>query len=634
MKHAGWALILSVLACPAWADYEDYRHGRVRDLDPGVLLQRADETSAEDAIPNLPFLPGDRVWTDADGRVEFQFADGSTLRLDSRSKLDYLAHDDTRQGDLVALSLWSGSLYLHVRDDQRRSDFDIETPGGRVELRDGGIYRLDLERGELRLSVFEGEATLDSGRRVVSVRRGERAYAARGQVPSRPERFDRQRSEDDFARWDRERAEARAYAGDSRRYLPEDVLPYAGDFDAHGDWSYELEVGYVWRPRVSAGWRPYVDGRWVWTAYGWTWVPYERWGWAPFHFGRWGHSRAAGWYWIPGRQWGPAWVSWAVGSDYVGWCPLGHRDRPVRGHWDAGRYRGRAVPRDNARQADGSAWTYLRRSDLGAHDVARRRLQVGSDQLGDLRPLEVGRTRLTRELRPIDQDAPLAPRGALPRNVRTRPSPGDSVPELRADPQLTIPSATGRRGLDGRPEWRSTRERATPREGGEREWDDSASRGSRAWPRSRGGSDTWRSTDERERSSGDRTERDPATTDDGGARRRPPEPESGRDQGERDVLRRLFRPLMEDGARDTERSARPRGDDGRPAWRTPARGEPERERSGGAQPSWRAPEPERRAPAHDRGAAPVERAPAPREGARGQDRGERGERAVPRPPRD
>lgn len=627
MKHIGWALILAALAFPAWADYEDYRHGRIRALDPGVTLQRADETSAEEAIPNLPFLPGDRVWTDADGRVEFQFADGSALRLDSRGKLDYLAHDDTRQADLVVLSLWSGSLYLHVRDDRRRADFDLETPGGRVELRDGGVYRLDLQRGELRLSVFEGEAALDSGRRVVTVRRGERAYSVRGEVPTRATRFDLERSDDDFALWDRQRADARAYAGDSRRYLPEDVLPYAADLDAHGDWSYEIEVGYVWRPRVSVGWRPYADGRWVWTAYGWTWVPYERWGWAPFHFGRWGHSRTAGWYWIPGRQWGPAWVSWAVGGDYVGWCPLGHRDRPVRGPWDAPRYRGQAVPRGS----EGNAWIYSRRSDLAAHDVARRRVQLGADQLGDLRPLEVGRARLTRELRPIDQDAPLAPRGALPRNVRTRPSPGDTVPELRGDPQVTIPSATGRRGLDdGRPEWRSTRERARPRESAEREAGDDVGREPRAWPGSR--PDTWRSTGERERGRGVVPERDPAPADDG-ASRRSPDPEAGRDGGERDVFRRLFRPLMESGnpERGTERSARPRDDDGRPAWRQPHGNEREPAGGadrGGARPAWRSIEPERRAPARDGGSEGRTTAPPPRDNA------ERGERAVPRPPRE
>jgi len=118
------------------------------------------------------------------------------------------------------------------------------------------------------------------------------------------------------------RAEARP------EYLPEEVAPYAGELESNGTWYYESEVGHVWRPRVGPGWQPYSDGRWIWTAYGWTWVPYEGWGWAPFHYGRWGHSASLGWYWIPSAGWGPAWVSWAVGPSYVGWCPLGYRDRP------------------------------------------------------------------------------------------------------------------------------------------------------------------------------------------------------------------------------------------------------------------------------------------------------------------
>src|SRR5437660_231370 len=161
--------LLTVLALglPALAGAQEAFHdGRIRHVEPGVSIQRASETAAEEAVPNLPFLPGDRVWTDRSGRVEFQFADGTLLRSDSRSKLD---------------------------------------------------------------------------------------------------------------RWADRRPE----------YLPEEVAPYAGELEASGAWYYESEVGHVWRPYVPAGWSPYTDGRWVWTAYGWTWVPYEGWGWATCHYGRW-----------------------------------------------------------------------------------------------------------------------------------------------------------------------------------------------------------------------------------------------------------------------------------------------------------------------------------------------------------
>jgi hypothetical protein len=56
-------LALMGLAVPGTAQ-EEYRHGRIRYLEPQVTLQRATETGAEEAVVNLPFLPGDRVWTD------------------------------------------------------------------------------------------------------------------------------------------------------------------------------------------------------------------------------------------------------------------------------------------------------------------------------------------------------------------------------------------------------------------------------------------------------------------------------------------------------------------------------------------------------------------------------------------
>ena len=125
----------------------------------------------------------------------------------------------------------------------------------------------------------------------------------------------------------------------------------------------------MWVPRVEVGWRPYSNGQWTWTPYGWTWVPYESWGWVPSHYGRWGVSASFGWYWVPGRAWGPGWVSWAVGGGYVGWCPLGRHDRPVRPwHYD----RGHSGPRGGYGRAD--AWNVVRQGDLGRRDVARRHL--------------------------------------------------------------------------------------------------------------------------------------------------------------------------------------------------------------------------------------------------------------------
>ena len=449
-----WFLAVLAAALPAAASAEGYRHGRLRYVEEGVSIQRGVETGTEEAAANMPFLPGDRVWTNGGGRVEFQFAAGSIVRLDSGSKLDYVAHDEDRD-ERVALRLWSGALYLHTRDS-RDPAFEVETPGGVITTRGRGLVRIDVQGGEARVSVFEGEASLEGGRGA-RLRAGERAYAQRGEVVDGPESFDRADG-DDFASWDQERRERTAYASGQPSYLPDDVAPYRDELEANGSWYYQQEVGHVWRPYVSAGWQPYSHGRWIWTIYGWTWVAAEPWGWAPSHFGRWGFTPALGWYWIPGRNWGPAWVSWAYGGDYVGWCPLGYRDRPVLvyghrdGGWSRGRRSGQAVPRGSVPSGVGSPnttvasapWMYMRRGDLTARDLAKRRVQPEGAALAQIRMLDGTQARLTRNVTLGDGPSMDAARA---RTMRSRPATMDGTGgEARPDPMAAVPvTATPRR---------------------------------------------------------------------------------------------------------------------------------------------------------------------------------------------
>ena len=64
-----------------------------------------------------------------------------------------------------------------------------------------------------------------------------------------------------------------------------------------GVWRDTSIYGYVWQPREaeqSRGWRPYTNGRWVYTDAGWTWVSKEPFGWATYHYGRWARLRDIG----------------------------------------------------------------------------------------------------------------------------------------------------------------------------------------------------------------------------------------------------------------------------------------------------------------------------------------------------
>jgi hypothetical protein len=453
MAHRGLLMSLLALTVVGPAAAQSYRDGRIRLVERGVSLQRADESGAEEAVANTPILPGDRVWTDNRGRVEFQFAEGTVLRLDRRSKLDYVAREQDRRGESIVLRLFSGGLFLHVRDRHDPADFTIEAGGGVFHTHGRGVFRVEAARGQADLSVYEGEAQFEGAERV-RVRAGERLLTRQGDIVENPVAFDR-READDFAAWDSELDE-RAWSGDVPEYLPDEVEPYASDLANHGAWYDEVEVGHVWVPYVSAGWRPYWNGHWTWTAYGWTWVPYEPWGWAPFHYGRWGWSTRLGWYWIPGRTWGPAWVSWSVSGDSIGWCALGHRNRPVFIHEArGGRTLDRAVPRGSVAAPGSAAWVFARRQDLTARDVAVRRF---GSPLEAKQVVEVSHGRLGRDLQVKPSDDP-----AVPRVVRTKPGPGDTVPELQDDNMLAVPRAVPRTRYETERE--RDRERGRPRRG-------------------------------------------------------------------------------------------------------------------------------------------------------------------------
>jgi len=60
--------------------------------------------------------------------------------------------------------------------------------------------------------------------------------------------------------------------------------------EPYGVWRETSSYGYVWQPQGaerSRSWRPYTNGRWVYTDAGWTWISEEPFGWATYHYGRW-----------------------------------------------------------------------------------------------------------------------------------------------------------------------------------------------------------------------------------------------------------------------------------------------------------------------------------------------------------
>jgi hypothetical protein len=351
-------LALSVPASPVFAQASNPPTAHVAYVDGHAVVEH--DTTAEDAAGDTPLSPGDRVRTE-DGRAEILTDEGSVIDLDEQTTLDLQSTGLFRlmAGRLVVVN--SGSTALQV-----------DTPAGAVFLNEPGEYRIGLiddeGRATLDLAVVRGRAEIASDVERLTVDTGQRAWARVGEAPSYPVEFNSAQS-DAFYDWTSDRSGSRR-GTTSAQYVPASLTQYAGTFDTYGSWNYQPTYGYVWYPRVAAGWRPYYSGRWRhYGGWGWTWTGGDPWAWPTHHYGRWGVSAAGSWFWIPGSIWAGAWVDWQFSTSYVSWCPLGYNNYPVYGWGYGGGYYGHGGHGYHAGYRDDCwrGWTVVHRDHFGGY---------------------------------------------------------------------------------------------------------------------------------------------------------------------------------------------------------------------------------------------------------------------------
>ncbi len=325
----------------AAGDEEGYgaTYARVRYLEGRVTIVSASEGREAEVTTNTPLAPADRLQTQ-DGRAEIEMADGSLLWLDDSTRLDLrtLADINNRYERSNLLALSDGAIRLEAAEpDSKEKVFRVDTPHGSVYLLSGGSFRVDCGADETTVSSFRGVAELSGDDGSVLVRSGEMSRVDRDGTPSEPRSFNTLRT-DEFDRFcearqaaftRREDANQDAGEGPAPDDLPSEVQPYARELSYYGGWYSVPSYGWVWRPTYYGAWGPYLNGYWSWYPTGWSWVSYDAWGWAPYHYGRWDVAVGIGWVWIPGSAWSGAWVSFAVGPSYIGWCPLNYYNYPV-----------------------------------------------------------------------------------------------------------------------------------------------------------------------------------------------------------------------------------------------------------------------------------------------------------------
>jgi len=301
--------------------------GRISYVSGNVSIQPVTSDEWGQAYPNLPLGPGDRIFTDSNGRAEIQI--GQTyVRLGPDS--DVTLVDDSQFN--INFGVAQGSIRLHSFSLWPRQLVDISTPNGNAEFGNQGDVRVDVLPNDgatvfTNLGQFADITAAGDFRQQLSY---SQSLELAGSNPVYPQWL-QAAGPDDLDAWSQERDQRLARVA-SFNYVSPDV-PGAADLDAYGDWQAQTDYGAVWFPRnVPAGWQPYQYGHWInRIPWGWVWVEDEPWGYAPFHYGRW-VVYGGRWGWIPGPVnvrpiWSPALVVFAGGTNFGGglsaWFPLG-----------------------------------------------------------------------------------------------------------------------------------------------------------------------------------------------------------------------------------------------------------------------------------------------------------------------
>ncbi|NOZ13313.1 MAG: FecR domain-containing protein [Acidobacteria bacterium] len=371
---------------------------RITVLEGSATVSR-DSAGDMNATRNFTLEPLDILATGGNGRAVVQFIDGTLLKLDYNTKVEFLEIGSGDSGKSLSLlaRLWNGAVLVDVSDDnsfQNRS-FRIDTEDTSVYFLSNGKYRLDRRSDETTLKVISGSAELAENGGSTLFHSGEMGRASRGYSGVSKSYFNTF-DMDNFDLWAMNTYERRPAA--SARYVPTEIRHYVTGLDSAGTWYYDTSLAtYVWHPNiVDVSWEPYSYGYWAWSPYGMTWTSYYDWGFAPFHYGSWDFSVSFGWVWIPGAYYSPAWVSWNCWDNYIGWYPY-------NSYYYRRYHRGRRVGR--YRRHHRIVYTTVDRLTRRQHRLLTRELPAGRNVTRVTRPIAPNPRRLSRQPREAIRNA-------------------------------------------------------------------------------------------------------------------------------------------------------------------------------------------------------------------------------------
>jgi len=488
------AVTLVLLAIPGHAaeenaDYEGvpaYSVTRLKIFEGSAWVRTPDSGDWEEFSSNSPVPVRSLISIPEGSEAELQFHGGQFVLMTGGTELSVRGLENDR----TAFGLRSGEIRFYLPE----TDFApvrVTTPGGgRAEFPVPGRYWMTAsDSGETTLVVREGNG-------IVSVERGEFPVKAGEQAS-----IDQDVRISTYSGEDRGSYKEAPPLSDSEKQAG--VPPAAAsELRDYGEWVSTQEYGYVWRPRVSAGWSPYYYGRWAWVSpYGWTWISYEPWGWYPYHYGYWYFDPVFSWVWYPFHSFVsvsfgfghshfshfhrnaffvPANVRFVRDGSRVRWVPLrpGERTRRIAytrsdsrlASWERPLARGTVfVRREGSKGGEWRDWTAVRRESREAvrargttpRPEAGMRMQSGGGTVPAGREQGINRSRPGRGERPQESirgtDRPAQERPARPERWQ-RESPPSTRPQSRSEPRMERSRETNRAETYGN----RVRERVTP----------------------------------------------------------------------------------------------------------------------------------------------------------------------------
>jgi hypothetical protein len=325
---AAFTLLLSVVSVQSRAqDDPPMQAGRLSYISGSVSFQPAGLDDWGQAQTNLSLGPGDRIFTDSDGRAEIQIG-YNYIRVGPNTDLSIVEDDP----DGISIGVAQGSVHVRCNGVAPGQPLFVNTPSGTATFKMVGEMRIDVlaDQGATVFTGLLNDQLIDgAGGFNTGFRQGETLELA-GTNPVVPQWL-APGAPDDLDIWSRQRDQQIVNAASWRYVSPE--VAGAEDLDANGSWIPGTPYGAIWFPNVDQSWAPYHYGRWVNHApWGPVWIEDEPWGYAPFHYGRWVVFQGR-WGWVPGPReehpvWSPALVVFAGGIQVGGaavsaWFPLG-----------------------------------------------------------------------------------------------------------------------------------------------------------------------------------------------------------------------------------------------------------------------------------------------------------------------